>query len=212
MPRYRAVCLFVALLPYVAKSAESTFDFRDPKEINALTFLLDAPLEPIAGWARGISGAVRFDPEAPSKMTGKIVVDTATLTVASVLMTEHLRSEAWLGATRHPTIEFVFKRVTDMLSPSPNVFELTVVGDFSCHGVTKELTIPIQARFLPGKFRSRYRSPGPDGDLLILRSDFTIHRSDFGIKPGAMTELVAEEIQIRVSIVGGNVDPSKDEK
>lgn len=206
------IALAFALATLSLQAAETTFDFKDPKEINALTFLLDSALEPIAGWASGISGGVRFDLDAPEKISGTVAVETSSLTVALPMMTDHLRSPDWLDVAKHPRIEFTFKRVTEVKSTQWNVFDLTVVGDFSCHGVTKELTVPVQARFLPDKFRSRYRSPGPEGDLLILRSEFTIRRSDFNIKPGKMSELVAEEIQIRLSIVGGNVDPSKDEK
>lgn len=202
------VCFLVAPI----QAAESTFDFKDPKGINAVTFLLDSVLEPIAGWAAGVSGAVRFDPDAPEKMSGAIAVDTNSITVGLPMMTEHLRSADWLDTAKFPTIEFKIKRVVGVQSKENQAFDLMVVGDFSCHGVTKEMTVAVQARYLPGKFRSRYRSPGAKGDLLILRSDFTIQRSDFNIKPGAMKDMVAEDIQVRLSIIGGNVDPSQDKK
>jgi len=41
-----------------------------------------------------------------------------------------------------------------------------------------------------------------DGDLLVVRSNFTINRSDFGIQAGENTEKVSEEIAITLSLAG----------
>jgi hypothetical protein len=41
-----------------------------------------------------------------------------------------------------------------------------------------------------------------EGDLLVLRSQFSIKRSEFKINPSTPGEVVAEDIELRVSIVG----------
>ncbi|MBL9205965.1 MAG: YceI family protein, partial [Opitutaceae bacterium] len=40
------------------------------------------------------------------------------------------------------------------------------------------------------------------GDLLVLRADFEVNRSDFGLQPGQMTDKVAETIRLSLSIAG----------
>ena len=75
-----------------------------------------------------------------------------------------------------------------------------VVGDFECKGVTKEMVVPIKITYLRGQLKKRMRRG--KGDLLVLRSAFTIKRSDFGIKPDMGPDTVAEDIEVRVSIVG----------
>jgi polyisoprenoid-binding protein YceI len=45
-----------------------------------------------------------------------------------------------------------------------------------------------------------------EGDLLVLRSTFTINRSDYGIKPGQNSDKVAEEVELRLAIAGAAPD------
>jgi hypothetical protein len=45
-----------------------------------------------------------------------------------------------------------------------------------------------------------------EGDLLVLRSSFTINRSVYGIKPGQNMDKVAEEIELRLAIAGAAPD------
>jgi len=40
------------------------------------------------------------------------------------------------------------------------------------------------------------------GDLLVIRSNFTIKRIDFGINPGAPQDKVSNEIELTLSIAG----------
>ena len=44
------------------------------------------------------------------------------------------------------------------------------------------------------------------GDLLVVRSSFTIKRGDYGIKPGEYGDKVAEEIELSLSIAGAALE------
>ena len=41
-----------------------------------------------------------------------------------------------------------------------------------------------------------------DGDLLVLRADFTVKRSDYGINKAAGEDHVANEIELDLSVAG----------
>ena len=52
------------------------------------------------------------------------------------------------------------------------------------------------------KDRLKDRVPNLQGDLLVLRADFKIKRSDFGINAGAAEDKVADEIELTLSLAG----------
>lgn len=198
--RFFVVALMAGLLHVSAiRAAAAEFDFKDPKGVNAMSFVLDSLLEPIMGVASGVSGRVNFDPADVTKTTGKIVVDAKTLYTPNTGMTETLHGGDWLNVGKNPTVEFTVKSIKDVKKVDGNVSEAAVTGDFLCNGVTKELTVPVKFAHLPGRAGDRMR--GAQGDLLILRSTFTISRADFKIKPGG-NDVVADNVEVRVSIVG----------
>ncbi len=59
----------------------------------------------------------------------------------------------------------------------------------------------MKLTYLKGKLADR--SGGQmKGDLLVIRSTFTIKRADFNIKPGEAEDKVANEIELTLSIAG----------
>jgi polyisoprenoid-binding protein YceI len=69
-------------------------------------------------------------------------------------------------------------------------------------GVTKDVTVPVSFTYLADKLGARLGDPKLHGDLLVLRANFTINRSDYGIKAGEFTDKVAETIHLSLSIAG----------
>lgn len=187
----------VAFAPALAQN--KTFSFEDPKGVNNILFLLDAPLEQISGSASGISGSVVGHPDSPADVTGKIVVKTESLQVANPVMRDHMLGEEWLNASKNPEITFEIKSVAN-LTKDGNKGTADVTGTFTLNGVSKEITVPVQAHYLPGRLKDR--GGDQDGDLLVIRSNFTLKRSDFGIKAGQNEDKVADDIQITLSVAG----------
>lgn len=181
-----------------------TFDFKDPKGVNNIVFQLDAPLESINGTANGISGTVTADPANPADIKGRIVVASETLHVPNPVMKEHLHGEKWLNVKLHPEITFELKEVSNVKRDG-NSGTADVKGTFTLNGISKDLTVPVRVTYLPGKLKAR--GGDVDGDLLVVRSNFTVNRSDFGIQAGQNTEKVAEEIAISLSLAGASPKP-----
>ena len=180
-------------------AAPLTFDFKDPKGVNNVVFKTDAPLESINGTATGVSGTIQFDPDNPSAVKGKIVVATDSLHVPNPKMKEHLRGDGWLDVAKYPQITFDVQGVKNAKTDG-NVTTMDVTGNLTIKGATKSVTVPVKATYLKDKLRAR--GSNKDGDLLVLRSNFTIKRSDFGINAAKFEDKVSNEIELSLSLAG----------
>ncbi len=186
------------------------FDFEDPKAVNTVSFFLDAPLEPFMGIASGIQGKINFDPENPYGLRGKIIVSASSLHLGNERMKQILHSEKWMDVEQYPNIEFEAKKVLNVRElkvDSGVLYNLSIEGLFTCRGVSKTLTVNVSLSYLPNKLEER--SKGKKGDLLILRSEFVIKRSDYNISPSAATNKVANKISIGLAVTG--VSPQQEE-
>lgn len=183
-----------------AVAAPQTFDFKDPKGVNNAVFMLDAPLEAINGTASGVSGSVRFDPDKPEALSGKIVVESKSLKVPNPIMQEHLHGGQWMDVSNFPEITFETLRVSNVKTSGGRI-TADVTGKMTLRGVTKDLTVPVTLNYLKDKLGARTNGR-QEGDLLVVRSSFSIQRSDFGINPSAPADKVAEEIQLTLSLAG----------
>ena len=179
-------------------AAPIEFDFKDPKGVNNVIFKTDAPLESINGTATGISGKVTFDPDNPGAVKGKIVVQSSSLHVGNPMQKEHLHSDKWLDVAKHPEITFEVESAKNVKTQG-NVTTADITGKFGLHGVTKTITVPVKMTFLKDKLKAR---TGKEGDLLVVRANFKIKRSDFGINPGQLEDKVSDEIELNLSIAG----------
>jgi polyisoprenoid-binding protein YceI len=193
--------LALVALAGVVLAAPQTFDFKDPKGINNAGFKLDAPLESINGSASGISGTVTFDPENPGATKGKITVATASLIVPNPLQRQHMLGGEWLDAAKFPEISFESKEFKNVRTAG-NTTTADVTGTFTLKGVSKELTVPVKLTWLKDKLGDRV--PNQKGDLLVIRSNFTIKRGDFNLMPGQYEDKVSDTIEITLSVAGAS--------
>jgi polyisoprenoid-binding protein YceI len=193
------VLIASVLLSVPAIAEELTFDFKDPKGVNTITFKTDAPLEQISGNATGVSGTIAVDTENPANVRGKIAVDGSSMHVPHPTMKGHLHGDGWLDIKRHPQILFEVKEVKNVQRDG-NAGTADVIGTFTLKGVSKEITVPVKATYLPGRLKDR--GGKVDGDLLVLRTNFTVKRSEFNIQPGQNEDKVADEIEVSVAIAG----------
>jgi len=185
----------------LAQAEPLTFDFKDPKGVNNVVFKLDAPLESINGTASGISGTVTGDPDKLETITGRIVVAAETLHVPNPVMKEHMHGEKWLDTKANAEIVFDLKSVSNVKRDG-NSGTADVSGTFTLKGISKDVTVPVTITYLPGKLKAR--GGDVDGDLLVIRSNFTINRSDFQIQAGQSADKVAENIEVSLSIAGAS--------
>jgi polyisoprenoid-binding protein YceI len=185
----------------VAFASPETFNFKDPKGVNNAAFTLDAPLEAIRGTASGVSGTVAFDPGNPASTSGKIIVASSSLRVPNAMQQQHMQSEKWLDIAKYPEISFETKSLANVKTTGDTI-TADAKGTFTLKGISKEMTVPVKLTYLKGKLGQRV--PSQNGDLLVIRSNFSIKRGDFGLFPGQMEDKVSDTIELTLSIAGAS--------
>ena len=193
--------LALACVSSAALAAPEKFDFKDPKGVNNATFKLDAPLEAISGNATGISGTVTFDPADPAATRGKIIVASSSLHVGNSMQQQHMLSDKWLDVAKFPEISFEAKQLKNVKT-NGDTTTADATGAFTLKGIAKEITVPVKFTYLKDKLGQRV--PNQKGDLLVIRSTFSIKRRDFGIMPGQVEDKVSDTIELTLSIAGAS--------
>ena len=197
----RSLTSIIAFATAAAASvaAPIQFDLKDPKGVNNIVFLADAPLESINGTATGISGSVSFDPAKPEATSGTVTVAVDSMTVPNPKMQEHLVGDRWLNAAAYPKIEFKLDKLSKVKKDGKKI-DAMAHGTMTIHGQSKEMQIPVSLTYLEDMLAKRHGKE--EGDILVIRSDFSVKRSEFGVNSGNMEDKVADEIELRLSLAG----------
>lgn len=194
------ITLFLTLLAspisFFAKTIE--FDFKDPKGINSILFHLDAPLESISGSGNDISGMVSFNIEKPEATTGGIILKSESLHVGNPVLKEHMHGKDWLNVKKFPDIKFSFTSLAN-IKKNKNTISGVANGKMTIRNVTIAMPISVTITYLEGLLEKRNRVPG---DLLVVRSKFSVKRDDFNIQKGKSLEKVANDIEIILNLAG----------
>lgn len=186
----------------VKAKGNQTFNFEDKAGRNQITFFSTTPLENINGTVNAISGSLSFDIANFAKTAkGKITVKVASMNTGIELRNSHMKSANWLDEKKYPEITFELKSVEAAKQTADNKIEFKAKGNFTLHGVTKEITTDVEVVFLDESEQTQKRAPG---DLLGLRTKFKIKLSDYDVDNAVIGNKVSEDIEVTLNIVGSN--------
>jgi polyisoprenoid-binding protein YceI len=185
----------------VKATGEQNFSFLDKAGRNQAMFFSSTPLEDVTGLSNDVKGSVTFDVNDVSTLRGSISITTASLRTGIELRDTHLQSENWLDAESYPEITFVIKNVSNVKSLEDNKLEAKVIGDFSTHGVTKQVTADATMTYLDESEQTKKKAPG---DLLGVEAKFSIVLSDYDVENMVLGQKVSDNIDITVTMVGSN--------
>ena len=183
----------------VKATGEQTFNFEDKR--NQVKFFSTTPLEDITGISNDVKGKVSLNVADIKSIKGSITISVASIKTAIDLRDEHLRSENWLDADQYPEITFVIKNVGNIKVLEDNRVEAKVTGDFTVHGVTKEVVADVTITYLDASDQTKQVKPG---DLLGVQAKFNILLSDFEVENMIVGQKVADNIEITATLRGSN--------
>jgi polyisoprenoid-binding protein YceI len=145
----------------------------------------------VRGRFGALTGTVAYDPADPTATTIEATIDAASIDTREPKRDEHLRSADFFDVAHHPTITFRSRAVTRAGR------DLEVVGDLTIRGVTKEITLALEA---PSE-----TSKDPWGNVRIGASATArLRRKDFGLTWNQALEtggvLVGDEVKIALDV------------
>jgi polyisoprenoid-binding protein YceI len=196
----------ITILPQgfkVKASGEQTFSFEDKYGRNQASFFSTTPLEDITGISNDVKGNVSFDINDFTTLKGKISIPVASIKTGIDLRDEHLRGSNWLDADSYPKIIFEIKKVSGIELVEENKLHAKVTGDFTTHGVTKEIIADATVTYLDESDITKNRAPG---DLLGVQAKFNIILSDFDVDNEVLGQKVSDDIEVSVNMVGSNAE------
>lgn len=197
----------------VAPRGVQTFNTEDKVGRNQVIFYSKAPLEEIFGAAADVSGKIALDPTSVEKtIKGEIVIQAKSMTTGLKQRDRDMLGEDWLDVGRYPTIKFKLKKLSNTTVVKKEQIDGIATGDFTMHGVTRTLSVPITLTYLEESPETQKRAPG---DLLALRSKFTVNFEDYnvaGVKK-FFGWRVAKQIELTVAIFASNkVSPQEPDR
>ena len=171
MSRSRALAVLVlvsALATASAAAASETFAI-DPAH-SQVRFRIRHLVSNVGGNFGTFSGSIELDRQEPTTSSVTFTIDTASIDTGNAKRDEHLRSPDFFDAAKHPQISFASTRIAR--GARPNVYDVT--GRFTMHGVTREITIPVEMLGITKGMRGL--------DVAGFHAEFTLNRKEYGIE------------------------------
>ena len=139
-----------------------------------------------------LRGKAVVDPERIERSSVDVTIDAASLRATRkgapakdlAEVQANMMGPKCLDAARFPGIRFVSKAVSGGRA-AVGARDLTIRGDLTLHGVTREITLPVRLQI------------GPDS--LEATGTMTIRQRDFGITPVSIAGLVSVKNELPVT-------------
>jgi polyisoprenoid-binding protein YceI len=144
----------------------------------------------VTGRFEDVSGTITIDPAKPENSSVEVSIATKSVNTSNEKRDTHLRSADFFDVEKFPAMTFKSKSVKRTGEDTADV-----TGDFTLHGVTKEVTLKV--KFL-GKGK------GMTGGLLTgWEAKTTLKRADYGLVWSKLVEgvsVVGDEVEISLEI------------
>jgi polyisoprenoid-binding protein YceI len=136
-----------------------------------------------------MAGEFSLDAADPAKSTFKLTIDATSIDTANAGRDKHLNSGDFLNTGEFPLITFESTKVATREVEGKTVYDVT--GNFTMHGVTKEVTLPLV---------KLGEGDGPGGYRAGFACETTLLRSEYDMKGGLPA--IGDEVTILISFEG----------
>jgi len=153
----------------------------------------------VSGRFTDYSGTIQVDRAKPESSSVEFTIQATSIDTSEPKRDGHLRTADFFDVANHPTITF---KSTSMKPNGKDSYLVT--GDFTMHGVTKQITLPVTV-LGEGK--------DPMGnEKMGLETAITLNRKDYGLNWNRALEtggvLVGDEVKVQISIEANKAKPA----
>jgi polyisoprenoid-binding protein YceI len=164
----------------------------DPAHSSAEFKVKHMMISNVKGQFTRVNGVLTLNESDVTESRVEASIDVDSLTTGDPQRDAHLKSAEFFDAEKYPALSFKSTRIT----PKGDG-ELTVAGDLSIHGVTRNVEFQVEGPTAPGK--------DPWGNTRIgLSATTKINRKDFGLTWNATLEtggiLVGDEATLTLDV------------
>jgi polyisoprenoid-binding protein YceI len=195
-----AILAFLALFFAAAADAAPRTYTISPDGKNAASFRIDDAIERIDGTTTKVSGSVVADAENAAASTVNLRVELASLDTGISLRNQHVR-ERFLETSKYPYARFKsvgVKAPSTAIAPN-NPADIDVTGDFTMHGVTRRITVPVRVVVIPESDLTK-STRGP-GDWIHATATFSVRLADYDVHvPDTFLVNTADPIPVRIDV------------
>jgi len=181
----------------------SGFFFASPMLTNAIKFRIDTNHSnigfavPIAGGLSEVHGKFSkfrmdlvYNEDDITKSKVNVVIDASSIDTGIDGRDRHLQTADFFDVANHPNITFKSKRIIKEGE------KLTLIGDFSMRGVTKEISFPFSIK---GKELNKTKTHVTMGFFATLKID----RTEYGVnyQHKSVPNFIGNEVEVRLNIM-----------
>jgi polyisoprenoid-binding protein YceI len=193
MPPMIRIAIAIAAAVALSSPARAATWEIDPSHSTVGFTVRHLMISNVRGEFGKVRGTVTWERADFSDAQVDVTVDVASVDTREPERDTHLRSPDFFDAAKFPTLTFKSKRVAKGKSQG----HLTLVGDLTIHGVTKEVAFDVTAPSPPQKT--------PWGAIAVAaEARATIHRKDFGLTWNKALEsggvLVGDDVKIEIAL------------
>lgn len=183
--------LILAAALAVASPAVAVEDYAIDASHADVSFQVRHLVSQVSGRFNAFEGSVRIDRERPEASSVEFTIQSESIDTSNEKRDEHLRSADFFDVASHPSITF---KSTSMKAVGGERYEVT--GDFTMHGVTKSITLPVEVL---GEMKD------PWGHQRIgFQISATINRKDYGISFNKVLDqgglMLGEDVKVSVNL------------
>jgi polyisoprenoid-binding protein YceI len=152
----------------------------------------------IRGSFNRMKGQIVFSTKNSSATSGNILIDSSSLRFGYKKVNEDAQQQDWLDSTKFPEISFQLQGLRKEYW-GKETLQAEAFGILFLKRYKAQISFPVNLKFLRAE---RRKYDGKRGDIILIKGQISLSRGQLGIQPGGMLDVIKDNLNIKVTLVG----------